>query len=42
MYEIVQNMVLGKIQDSKGNSYTGICFPFFFCVEGKPHNAYGG
>ena len=37
MYEIVQNMVLGKIQDAKGSAYTGICFPFFFRVEGKLH-----
>ena len=42
MYEIVQNMVLDKIQDAKGSAYTGICFSFFFRVEGKPHNASGG
>ena len=42
MYEIVQNMMLDKMQDAKGSAYTGICFPFFFHVEGKPHNASGG
>ena len=42
MYEIVQNMVLGEIQDAKGSAYTGICFPFFFRVQGKPHNASRG
>ena len=31
--------VHGKVQDAKGSAYTGICFPFFFRVEGKPHNA---
>ena len=35
MYEIIQNMVLDRIQDEKGSAYTGICFHFFFCVEGK-------
>ena len=42
MYEIDQNMVLGKIQDAKGSAYTGICFSFFFRAGGKPHNASGG
>ena len=42
MYKIVQNMVLGKIQVTKGSAYTDIFFPFFIRVEGKPHNATGG
>ena len=41
MYESIQNMVLGKIQNRKGNAYNGIYFPFFFCVEGKEHNTSG-
>ena len=41
MYEIIQNMVLGKIQNRKRNAYTGIYFPFLFCVEGKEHNTPG-
>ena len=41
MYEIIQNMVLGKIQNRKGNAYTGIYFPFLFCVDGKENNTSG-
>lgn len=42
MYEIVQNMVMGKIQDVKGSPYTDTCFLFFFGVKDKRHNASGG
>lgn len=42
MYENVQKMVLGKIQDVKGSPYTDTCFLFFFGVKDKRHNASGG